>query len=350
MKLLVQKTIFTLFLATCIIKGYAQIGINTDDPDTSAILDIRADKKGVLFPRIEQGDIGDMPKKDALFYYNNDTKRFYYYNASKSNWQCINPFNSSDPAHISAPGNLVVNSNSTVKNNQTVKNKLTVESTLDNNAVMKVDQSEIELNKGLDVNDTMAVKNKVTVEKGKLSVDEGDVEVKNGNLDVNNGEITGRGTVPVGTIVMWGKGEGEIPSNWQICDGTKVGSIQTPDLTDRFIVAGNNSTSTGKIAHRKSIYTTDPEECEWQHYIYTFNVSWRESERDYNKDVTYLGNSKPTIKSVKEDHCRSYYEPCSASYKGKKINPNYYIDNSDCRVNEFKELKKHKLIFIMRVE
>ncbi|MFW6145267.1 MAG: hypothetical protein ACOC4Y_00570, partial [bacterium] len=69
MKPLLQKLFFTLLLVTTMLQGYAQIGINTDDPDASAILDIKSDKRGVLFPRIEKKDLDDLQEKDALFYY-----------------------------------------------------------------------------------------------------------------------------------------------------------------------------------------------------------------------------------------------------------------------------------------
>jgi hypothetical protein len=226
-----------------------------------------------------------------------------------------------------------------------VYNDLTIKNNLSVNDILEAtnDNDKIELKKDINAENHSLEVNDATVDNN--------VKVESGNVNVINGEVTGRGTVPVGTIVMWGKGKSEIPSNWQICDGTKVGNIQTPDLSDRFIVAGSNSTSAGKIAHRKSIYTPDPEECELQQYIYTFTVSWGDEDgHEYNKDVTYLRNSKPTVQSVITDHCLSHYEPCYALYKEKETNPNYYIGNSDCRVNEFKELKKHKLIFIMRVE
>lgn len=39
--------------------------------------------------------------------------------------------------------------------------------------------------------------------------------------------------IPIGTILMWGKSESEIPEGWHICDGTNG----TPNLTDKFIIA-----------------------------------------------------------------------------------------------------------------
>jgi hypothetical protein len=47
--------------------------------------------------------------------------------------------------------------------------------------------------------------------------------------------------IPVGGIIMWGGVIGNIPSNWQLCDGTNG----TPDLQDRFIVGAGDSYSVG---------------------------------------------------------------------------------------------------------
>lgn len=48
------------------------------------------------------------------------------------------------------------------------------------------------------------------------------------------GGFVGGGMVPVGTIVMWSGTN--IPAGWAVCDGTTVGTIQTPDLRGRFIL------------------------------------------------------------------------------------------------------------------
>ncbi len=47
----------------------------------------------------------------------------------------------------------------------------------------------------------------------------------------------GGDSMPVGSIIMFGKPQDQIPSGWHICDGTNG----TPDLTDKFIVGAGNS-------------------------------------------------------------------------------------------------------------
>lgn len=48
------------------------------------------------------------------------------------------------------------------------------------------------------------------------------------------GGFVGGGMVPIGTIVIWASTN--IPAGWALCDGSTVGTNQTPDLRGRFIL------------------------------------------------------------------------------------------------------------------
>lgn len=49
--------------------------------------------------------------------------------------------------------------------------------------------------------------------------------------------------VPIGTIVMWGLSAGAIPAGWNVCDGNTYNTIVTPNLIDKFILAGGYGAS-----------------------------------------------------------------------------------------------------------
>ncbi len=69
----------------------------------------------------------------------------------------------------------------------------------------------------------------------------GDVTVA-GDLDVQNtGCVSGYGTLPVGSIILWYGKRDSVPTGWAVCDG-KEG---TPDLADRFVVGAGNNTEIG---------------------------------------------------------------------------------------------------------
>ena len=65
----------------------------------------------------------------------------------------------------------------------------------------------------------------------------GDATVE-GNLTVS-GAVSGYGSVPVGTIVLWSGAANKIPDGWALCDGSTVNGSKTPDLRGRFVVGYN---------------------------------------------------------------------------------------------------------------
>lgn len=66
----------------------------------------------------------------------------------------------------------------------------------------------------------------------------------------------GFGTVPVGAILMWSGSTSVIPAGWALCNGQNVNGQQTPNLTDRFIVAAGNSYQAHAIGGSTSVSLT----------------------------------------------------------------------------------------------
>ena len=83
-----MKNIFT-FLAAVLLTAttYAQIGINNENPDASAALDITSTTGGVLVPRMTQAQRNQIndpagPAEGLMIYQTDGTAGFYYYNGS----------------------------------------------------------------------------------------------------------------------------------------------------------------------------------------------------------------------------------------------------------------------------
>ena len=55
------------------------------------------------------------------------------------------------------------------------------------------------------------------------------------------GDFVGNGTIPIGGIIMWSGTDGNIPSNWSLCNG----SNGTPNLVDKFIVGRGSAYAAG---------------------------------------------------------------------------------------------------------
>lgn len=47
--------------------------------------------------------------------------------------------------------------------------------------------------------------------------------------------------IPVGGIILWSGSQSDIPTNWQLCDGTNG----TPDLRNKFVVGAGSSYNVG---------------------------------------------------------------------------------------------------------
>ncbi|EKB05384.1 hypothetical protein HMPREF9713_00301, partial [Myroides odoratimimus CCUG 12700] len=101
-----KKQIYTVLALALCLGAFAQekpgVGINTKRVDKSAILDVVAEKKGVLIPRIALNDVtvfgldGDSKKESMLVYNEKGTaaKGFYYWTnntttPAESKWELI---------------------------------------------------------------------------------------------------------------------------------------------------------------------------------------------------------------------------------------------------------------------
>jgi microcystin-dependent protein len=56
--------------------------------------------------------------------------------------------------------------------------------------------------------------------------------------------MVGKGTIPIGGIIMWSGDISSIPTGWALCDGTNG----TPNLLDRFIIGAGGSYAVGTIS------------------------------------------------------------------------------------------------------
>jgi hypothetical protein len=100
-----MKKFFAISFLFAYISIYAQVGINTSTPSPSAALDIFANNKGVLIPRMNQGQrlAITSPATGLLVYQTDAPIGFYYYNGtswlrySGSNWQ-LNGNTGTNPA------------------------------------------------------------------------------------------------------------------------------------------------------------------------------------------------------------------------------------------------------------
>ncbi|MDA9125295.1 DUF1566 domain-containing protein [Flavobacteriaceae bacterium] len=75
-------TVIAFMLFTAL--GYAQVGINTNNPDASSALEIESTTGGILIPRLTETQRDDIsaPAEGLMIYQTDGTAGFYYYNGS----------------------------------------------------------------------------------------------------------------------------------------------------------------------------------------------------------------------------------------------------------------------------
>ncbi|MBY0434951.1 MAG: hypothetical protein K2U26_12650 [Cyclobacteriaceae bacterium] len=134
----------------------AQVGFNNPAPDPSSILDLTANDKGLLIPRINTIARNSISAPaEGLLVYDTDARGFYFY---ASGWYSVNGWvKAAGNNNVSLSGNATVNGNTNVT--------------------------------------------------GTISAS---------NYALNN---TGNGSVPVGGIIMWSGSPFAVPTGWALCDG-----------------------------------------------------------------------------------------------------------------------------------
>jgi len=260
----------------------AQVGINTSSPDSTAVLDLQSSSKGLLIPRMSSGwrnamsNNGNVPAH-SLFVYDTSLKKYFYYNNTLSSWVMMNPWYS-DANNIISYGST--NSNYKINISPSARNEIfRVYSSYNgiSNDSMKfqtefvfddfnIASSGIKFNSKVGGGDfilmkayynnqpVMTLKNNGNLGLGytnpskKLEVS-GDAEASG---EVIADKFVGKGTIPIGGIIIWSGSVSSIPSGWALCDG----SNGTPDLRDRFIVGGGGTYSINSTGGAASVTLT----------------------------------------------------------------------------------------------
>ena len=84
-----KKLLLGLFLTAGTTSLFAQVGIGTATPNTSAQLEISATNKGLLIPRVAQANRPASPVNGLLIYQTDGTPGFYYYDGTSSTWKLL---------------------------------------------------------------------------------------------------------------------------------------------------------------------------------------------------------------------------------------------------------------------
>lgn len=83
-----KKIVFLFFFS---ITTFSQVGIGTVNPNTTTMLDVTANDKGILIPRLNNAQLNAIVSPpQSLIVYNTDVNLYYYYSTANNAWMPIN--------------------------------------------------------------------------------------------------------------------------------------------------------------------------------------------------------------------------------------------------------------------
>lgn len=227
MKPFALKKALALFFIWLPLSVIAQVGINTTDPESTAILDLKSNNKGLLMPRLTSTEISSIADPAAgLIVYCTDLKIFCYYDGT-------------DWISLPAWGQKINFGDTGAK--QDVSARVNENSNVAIGTFPDPAQSRLTVAGNVAVGDNIAAPAEGAYIKGQVKIgnapDAGDVATLEVDGDINSqGKIkeNGNDLLPRGAIIMW---SGDvIPDGWALCDGNNG----TPDLSGRFILGAGS--------------------------------------------------------------------------------------------------------------
>lgn len=224
-----KLSLILIFSLLAISSSFAQIGINTLSPDVKAVLDIRYDplaQGGLLIPRMPQtfrinissvGGVG-VPIPNSLMIFDTDLNKFTYYDSLTTRWLYLNPFHaiSNDPSNGVSGGRIGIGTK-------------------------------------LPISD-LHIKGSTYFEGNTTTTG----NVNSNSISTNTVVVPGfpnNALVPEGVIVMWSGSAASKPAGWAVCDGT----LGTPNLSDKFIIAAGTTNQPGSFGGNKTIILSTPQ-------------------------------------------------------------------------------------------
>ena len=283
-----QKQSVSILIVACLFYSStinAQVSIGDQPvPDPDAMLDLRnGNNLGLLLPHSvsnpNSGSLSAAPEGLLVYY-----KENFFLKGSGSLFNSITPWKSIYTG--AAPSNVYFNPSgytgvgigldgSDIKSNLHIALNSKEVNKSNTSASFLIGDSDAGTHMSMD-NDEILVKNSANNNTGTLKLQEGGGTVQVGESATVRSTLNVFGEVqqhsaalvPVGVIMMWTGST--IPTGWALCDGSTYttlagGTIDSPDLRERFIVGAGGTYTTGQTGGENSIALSRSEIPSHQH-------------------------------------------------------------------------------------
>ena len=278
-----KNTILVIAISLLSISVFAQnnIGIGTITPNAKSVLDLNANDKGFLVPRLtsaERINISPIGNADAaLLVYDTDDNLFYFWNSTQ--WVSFPQAAGSNNISLSFDANT--GTLSLTDNGGTLTTNIPPDN--DNDPTNEVQQLTLNNN----ILNLSLSNNNISLAPYLDNTDEQTLSLSGNTLSISNGNSVVLPEFPQGIICMWSGNVNNIPTGWALCNGNNG----TPDLRDRFIVGAGNNYAIGNTGGADTITLTQAQIPAHTH-TGTTNISGEHTHAytDFNPETPYLND------------------------------------------------------------
>ena len=108
--------------------------------------------------------------------------------------------------------------------------------------------------------------------------------------------ISGKGTIPIGGIVVWSGTVAEIPEGWALCNGDMASGRRTPNLTDRFVLGAGGRYAVDKTGGAAAV-ALETKHMPPHVHNYKFKgshiaLAWKDNNNFFDASEHYSGNNR----------------------------------------------------------
>lgn len=232
--------VLTVFFFLTVNASFAQLGINTNTPHPSSVLELKDNERGLLIPRLstdarERMTSSTNPFKPAhsLLVFDTTQGMFYFYDFHHEQvplWVALNPwqaYSRNGDIGLRTTGRVGIGTYYPPSEKLEVGGNIRVRDTIKTRTVTALRVNSTNL--------TAINANVANINTNKINSPSGTV-VSDGTIAATKFE--GEGIIPKGGIIMWHGNPNQLPKGWQLCNGENG----SPNLSNKFILSYGEGT------------------------------------------------------------------------------------------------------------